>query len=176
MSGKIDTLIGHGLAQAWRGPAHIAVHSCTEMITFTPIRSDDLDDLASREAWVDVFRDKSTKCRQQLESIVDPDDVLLTPFTKLELLQGCRDEHEWSLLSAYLETQMFREPQGGTWASAARIFFDLRRLGKTARSPVDCCIVQIAIDHQSLLLHRDRDFVVIAEIRPLQQRFLQWDS
>ncbi len=108
--------------------------------------------------------------------MVDPDDVLLTPFTELELLQGCRDEDEWSLLAAYLETQEYLAPSRETWAAAARIFFDLRRLGKTVRSPIDCCIAQVAIDNGVLLLHRDRDFEVIAEIRPLQQRFVRWDE
>jgi hypothetical protein len=56
------------------------------------------------------------------------------------------------------------------------VYFDLRRLGKTVRSPLDCCITQVAMDNQTLLLHRDRDFEVIAEIRPLQQRFVRWDE
>ena len=126
--------------------------------------------------WIDVFRDATSARRQQLEGIVDPDDVLLTPFTELELLQGCRGEEEWSLLAAYLETQEYLEPGRDTWAAAARIYFDLRRLGKTVRSPIDCCIAQVAIDDRVLLLHRDRDFEVIGEIRPLQQRFVRWDG
>ncbi len=130
--------------------------------------------IVDTSVWVDVFRDASAERRRQLESIVDPDDVLLTPFTELELLQGCRNEEEWALLAAYLETQEYLAPNRETWAAAARIFFDLRRLGKTVRSPIDCCIAQVAIDNGVLLLHRDRDFQVIAEIRPLQQRFVRW--
>ena len=130
--------------------------------------------IVDTSVWIDVFRDATAERRQQLETIVDPDDVVLTPFTELELLQGCRDEEEWSLLAAYLETQEYLAPKRETWAAAARIFFDLRRLGKTVRSPIDCCIAQIAIDNGVLLLHRDRDFQVIAEIRPLQQRFVRW--
>lgn len=131
--------------------------------------------IVDTSVWVDVFRDGSGRRRQQLEAVVDPDDVLLTAFSELELLQGCRDESEWSLLASYLETQEFVEPRRSTWALAARIFFDLRRTGRTVRSPIDCCIAQVAIDSRTLLLHRDRDFEVIAEIRPLQQRFLHWD-
>ena len=106
--------------------------------------------------------------------MVDPEDVVLTPFTELELLQGCRNEEEWALLAAYLETQEYLAPKRETWAAAARIYFDLRRLGKTVRSPIDCCIAQIAIERVVLLIHRDRDFEVIAEIRPLQQQFVRW--
>jgi predicted nucleic acid-binding protein len=131
--------------------------------------------IVDTSVWIDVFRDASAQRRRQLEAVVDPEDVLLTPFTELELLQGCRNEHEWSLLAAYLATQEFLEPKRSTWASAARIFFDLRRTGKTVRSPIDCCIAQIAIDSKAFLLHRDRDFEVIAENRPLQQQFLRWE-
>ena len=132
--------------------------------------------IVDTSVWIDVFRDGSSARRRQLEDMVDPDDVLLTPFTELELLQGCRDENEWSLLAAYLETQEYLEPGRHTWAAAARVYFDLRRLGKTVRSPIDCCIAQVAMDNQTLLLHCDRDFEVIADIRPLQQRFVQWDE
>ena len=31
-----------------------------------------------------------------------------------------------------------------TWQAAARIYYDLRRQGLTVRSPIDCCIAQIA--------------------------------
>ena len=132
--------------------------------------------IVDTSVWIDVFRDASAGRRRQLESMVDPDDVLLTPFTELELLQGCRDEEEWSLLAAYLETQEYLAPVRETWTAAARIFFDLRRLGKTVRSPIDCCIAQVAIDNGTLLLHRDREFEVIAEIRPLQQHVVRWDG
>lgn len=132
--------------------------------------------MKSPAVWVDVFRDPTATRRRQLEALVDPDDVLLCPFTELELLQGCRDEQEWALLATYLGTQEYLEPARRTWAAAARIFFDLRRLGRTVRSPIDCCIAQIAIDNRVLLLHRDRDFSTIAGIRPLQERFVRWDD
>lgn len=126
--------------------------------------------------WIDVFRDASGSRGRQLGSLVDPEDVLLTPFCELELLQGCRDEGEWALLTEYLATQEYCEPVRDTWAAAARVYFDLRRLGRTVRSPIDCCIAQIAVENRRLLLHRDHDFEVIAEIRPLQQRFIQWSA
>jgi len=132
--------------------------------------------IVDTSVWIDVFRDGSMRRRRQLESVVDAEDVVLTPFTELELLQGCRDEQEWALLASYLDTQEYAEPTRSTWAAAARIYFDLRRTGKTVHSPIDCCIAQIAIDGKTLLLHRDRDFEVIAEIRPLQQRFVRWES
>ena len=126
--------------------------------------------------WIDVFRDATCERRRRFEEMLEPEDVVLTAFTEMELLQGCRDEEEWALLSEYLDTQEYLEPARETWAAAARIYFDLRRQGFTVRSPIDCCIAQLAIDHKLLLLHRDHDFETIARFRPLQQRFVEWRS
>lgn len=78
------------------------------------------------------------------------------------------NEQEWDLLSTYLETQDYAELTNQSWQSAARIYFDLRRQGLTVRSPIDCCIAQAALENNLLLIHNDRDFEVIAQVRPLQ--------
>ena len=60
------------------------------------------------------------------------------------------------------------EAQPDSWRNAARIFFELRRHGRTVRSPIDCCIAQLALEHDALLVHRDRDFEIIADVRALR--------
>jgi predicted nucleic acid-binding protein len=109
-----------------------------------------------------------------LADALDAESVVLTRFHQLEMLQGCRDEREWSMLAAYLEAQDYLELSGDAWQRAARIHFDLRRTGRTVRSPIDCCIAQAAMDHDVLLLHRDRDFETIAMVRPLRQARVPW--
>jgi predicted nucleic acid-binding protein len=130
--------------------------------------------LVDTSVWIDVFRDRVGGKKAALADALDGDEPVLTRFNQLELLQGTRDEREWSALSEYLEDQDYLDLSSKSWASAARIYFDLRRLGKTVLSPIDCCIAQIAIDHDVLLLHRDRDFETIAELRPLRQQRLTW--
>lgn len=88
----------------------------------------------------------------------------------MELLQGCRDEREWGLLSRYLDGQDYLEMQPGTWQAAARIYYELRKHGLTVRSPIDCCIAQLALENRLLLIHDDRDFTVIGRLVPLQQK------
>jgi predicted nucleic acid-binding protein len=125
--------------------------------------------------WIDVLRDKSGAKKQQLLSEVDSQDAALTRFTQLELLQGCRDQKEWSLLSRYLEDQEYIETEKDTWKEAARIYFEVRRAGSTVRSPIDCCIAQLALDGNYPLIHRDRDFIEIGKVRPrLRQIYLEW--
>jgi len=106
--------------------------------------------------------------------MLEGDEPVLSRFHQLELLQGALDEREWGLLKEYLDAQDYIECSVITWADAARIYFDLRRRGKTVRSPIDCCIAQLAIEHDVLLLHRDRDFEAIANVRPLRQSWLEW--
>ena len=130
--------------------------------------------LVDTSIWIDVFRDASGSRRARLASALEGEAVALTRFHQLEMLQGCRDEKEWALLTSYLEVQDYLEISPGSWQEAARTYFDLRRLGRTVRSPIDCCIAQIALDYDVLLIHRDKDFETIAAIRPLRQVNLQW--
>ena len=130
--------------------------------------------LVDTSVWIDVFRDSSGERAHQLRLVVEDGELFLTRFCQLELLGGCLDEREWSLLKAYLEVQDYLDAQPETWESAARIYFELRRKGLTVRSPIDCCIAQLALENDLELLHRDRDFVVIAEMRPLRHRWLDW--
>ena len=130
--------------------------------------------LVDTSVWIEVLADRSGGKTATFAKALDGDDAVLTRFNQLELLQGAHDEREWSMLGEYLADQDYLEMGSETWVNAARIYFDLRRLAKTVRSPIDCCIAQIAIDHDVLLLHRDRDFEVIAEVRPLRQQRLTW--
>ena len=123
--------------------------------------------LIDTSVWIQVFKDKQGTEAQRIQIWLDEREVVLTRFNQLELLQGCRDDKEWLLLSNYLEDQTYIEASVETWQAAARIYYDLRRQGLTVRSPIDCCIAQIAIENELLLLHNDKGFSVIHRIRPL---------
>jgi predicted nucleic acid-binding protein len=128
--------------------------------------------LIDTSIWIHVFRDKTQHYAQRLHEEIGGQNIILTRFQQLELLQGCRDEKEWQLLSQYLEGQDYIETQASTWKAAARIYYELRRHGLTVRSPIDCCIAQIVLENRLLLLHDDRDFVTISQLFPLHQK--QW--
>jgi predicted nucleic acid-binding protein len=123
--------------------------------------------LVDTSVWVKVLKDKSGKVVHAFQEKLGEETYCLTRFTQLELLQGAKDEGEWSLLDQYLSMQYYLEASENTWRDAARIYFELRRKGITVNSPIDCCIGQIAIESNALLLHIDRDFERIAQIRPL---------
>lgn len=54
----------------------------------------------------------------------------------------------------------------GAAVEAARLFLQCRLRGRTPRSSNDCLIACIAIEHDVLLLHNDRDFEAIASVEP----------
>jgi predicted nucleic acid-binding protein len=133
--------------------------------------------LIDTSIWINVLGKKqSANYANALQELIAGRDIALTRFQQLELLQGCKSEKEWLRLSEYLEGQNYLETKSSTWKSAARIFYELRKKGITVRSPIDCCIAQIAIERRVLLIHNDRDFDVIGKSFPLQQKRFHFDA
>jgi predicted nucleic acid-binding protein len=128
--------------------------------------------LVDTSVWIEILRDPNPQIVNSFKDRTGSEDTVLTRFNQLELLQGAKDQKEWILLDDYLSTQYYLEVSTNTWWEAARIYFELRRGGITVNSPIDCCIAQIAMEYDCLLLHRDKDFERVAQIRPLiQERF-----
>jgi predicted nucleic acid-binding protein len=117
---------------------------------------------------VDMLRDKSGQCRARLLAFLRGNEYFLTRFTQLELLRGTRNEAEWTELASYVNDQYYVEATDRTWPRAARIYFELRKRGQTVRSMIDCCIAQLAIENDLTLIHNDRDFDILAGVRPLR--------
>lgn len=132
--------------------------------------------LIDTSVWISVFRDRTGVVRQSLEAIINDESIFLNRFTQMELLQGCRDDREWTLLETYLQEQDYIECTPNTWVAAARIYYDLQRQGLTVRSSIDCCIAQLAIEHQLILVHNDRDFETIQRVRSLNCLRFQPDN
>jgi predicted nucleic acid-binding protein len=88
----------------------------------------------------------------------------LSAFSYQEVLQGARDEREYKQLREYLGTQVIYYPPEGPeiYEKAARLFFNLRRLGVTVRGSIDLLIAVTAMENKLMLLHNDRDFDAIA--------------
>ncbi len=126
--------------------------------------------LIDTSVWIRVLGDQQGDYARDLRREIAGQEMVLTRFQQLELLQGCRDEQQWNRLHDYLEGQDYVETCAATWPEAARIYFLLRKRGLTVRSPIDCCIAQLAIEHHALLIHDDRDFDVIGQHFPLQHR------
>lgn len=120
---------------------------------------------------VDYFRGLDTPATARLDRLESEGTPFAIPgICCQELLQGAKDEAEWAELSEYLESQRIAHPRSPwqTHVEAARIYFDLRRLGITVRSTIDCWIAQLALEADAPLLHDDEDFERIQRVRPLR--------
>jgi predicted nucleic acid-binding protein len=124
--------------------------------------------LIDTSVWIKIFRDKTEITKQRFQEIVKDEPIFLSRFTQMELLQGSKNELEWQLLDTYLKEQDYVEINHKIWVASARIFYDLRRKGLTVRSSIDCCIAQLAICYQLILVHNDCDFDTIQQVRNLQ--------
>lgn len=127
--------------------------------------------LVDTSVWILILRDKTGEIVNAFRKRIETDLIVLSRFNQLELLQGAKDKKEWQLLEDYLSTQVYVETSIVTWREAARIYFDMRRKGITVSSPVDCCIAQIALENDILLLHRDQDFQQIAKVRKFDEEY-----
>ncbi len=127
--------------------------------------------LVDTSVLIDLFKGKDNKAVQQLRQIIQrqlPFGIASVIYQ--EILQGAKTEKEFTILNNYLSTQTFYHPQDPilSYANAANIFYSCRKKGITIRSTIDCLIAQIALEHDLLLLHNDKDFTAMAPIIDLQ--------
>jgi predicted nucleic acid-binding protein len=120
---------------------------------------------------IDFFRGSPTQGAKKLHQLeVDSIPYSIPVICCQEILAGARDAEEWDLLCSYLETQNLLWPSDPwrTHSEAARIMFDCRARGIPMRGAVDCLIAQLTLENDGILLHSDKHFRSIGEVRPLR--------
>lgn len=83
-----------------------------------------------------------------------------------EILQGAASPRRFERLRAHFRTLPFLLPQHPveTCAAAAELYVRCRQRGLRPRSPHDCLVVRIAVEHGAALLHDDRDYEALARV------------
>ena len=125
--------------------------------------------LVDTSVWIEVFRRRRPL---DLTAIVDFDDVATCLPIVQEVLQGFRDEKAYrtardAMLSLPIVESPLREE---VFMDAVDLFRTARKTGRTVRSSTDCLIAACALRSDMEMLHRDRDFAVLAEISTLRER------
>jgi len=125
--------------------------------------------LVDTSIWIEALRRGRAL---HLEELVDFDEIVTCLPILQELLQGFRDERAFRIaresltalptIESPLRQEVFEE--------AANLYRSARRNGLTVRSSVDCLIAACAIRNGLTVLHRDRDFPLLARVSALQQR------
>ncbi len=123
--------------------------------------------LVDTSVLIDLFKGNRNVAVDSLREIINQQIPFgITSVIYQEILQGAKNEKEYATLNRYLSTQRFFYPQNpvDSYAAAARIFYTCRIKGVTIRSTIDCLIAQIALEHELLLLHNDKDFTAMAPL------------
>ncbi len=129
--------------------------------------------LVDSAVWIDLLRNQTTPQTDALRKLLVTNDAALAPVIYQEILQGAASANRLAKLREYFSTLPFLLPTHPikTYEKAAELYAHCRFRGYTPRSPHDCLIARIAVEHSVRLLHDDRDFDAIASVEPKLKLF-----
>lgn len=125
--------------------------------------------IVDTSVWIDVFR---RPARVRLEQLVDFEEIVTCLPVVQEVLQGFADERAFLLAREAMRALPIVESplRTAVYEEAIDLYRAARRAGLTIRSGVDCLIAACAIRNRLPVLHRDRDFDLLARVSPLEAR------
>ena len=125
--------------------------------------------LVDTSVWIEVLRSQRSL---DLESVVPMEEVATCLPVVQEILQGFRDERAFrTAREALFALPVVESPlRDEVVLEAVDLYRRSRATGFTVRSSVDCLIAACAIRNDLEVLHRDRDFDLIARFSGLRQR------
>ena len=128
--------------------------------------------LVDTSVWIELFR-RSSEC--DLTEIKDLEEVVTCLPVVQEVIQGFSDERAYRLArEAMSALPMVESPlEEAVFVEAAELYRSARRSGVTPRSGVDCLIATCGIRNNLEVLHRDRDFDLLATVSPLRARQIE---
>ena len=119
--------------------------------------------LVDTSVWIDYFRGTDIAEARVLDKLLDEEsDLCICGPILTEVLQGIRDDKQYARTKAMLNSLIYLPLKKARYVEAAALYRNCRRHGETVRSPIDCVIAACAIFSSVSLLHRDRDFEIIA--------------
>jgi predicted nucleic acid-binding protein len=125
--------------------------------------------LVDTSVWIGYMREEQNEAIRRFGEIAERGHPFgITGVIHQEVLQGAASRAKFDYLAEYLGSQTFYHPQDPVEShrEAALIYFRCWRAGVTVRSAVDCLIARVAIEHDLILLHDDRDFENMAGVIP----------
>jgi predicted nucleic acid-binding protein len=125
--------------------------------------------LVDTSVFIDFFNGKHSKLSEILiETIENSEDICTCGLIITEILQGIRSDREYDRIKDILSGLVYLPITKNMFIHAASMYRTIRRNGKTIRSPIDCIIASLCLEHDVDLLHNDKDFYIIARYTSLR--------
>ena len=125
--------------------------------------------LVDTSVWADFLNGHPSPEAGALARLIREEaDLLTCGLVAAEVLQGIRRTASRRRIKRhFLDMDWLTPTEPDTYLAAADLFRTLRRRDVTVRSLVDCLVAQLAHEHDTLLLFKDRDLERIVESRVL---------
>ena len=119
--------------------------------------------LADTSAWIEFLRRTGSTTAEAMRARFQAVEVATTDIVVLEVLAGTTDAARLSAWERALDACTFlaQEPRLDA-VEAADLYRRCRQSGESPRQLTDCLIAAVALRNEVELLHRDKDFDVIA--------------
>ena len=119
--------------------------------------------LVDSSVWITYLRDSGGPELGVLDRLIGEQRAATTDVVLLEVLAGTTDEERAGQLRRFLAgAELLRQQSSVDAEQAAALYRACRRAGETPRSLNDCLVAAVALRHGVPVLHRDRDFTVLA--------------
>lgn len=124
--------------------------------------------LVDSSVWIDWLRGADTDATRFVQEREAHEELALTQMIYLEVLQGVSSERQFAATRRVLGAQTLLQPLDAldTFEAAAQLYRRARQKGLTIRKSTDCLIAAMALEHEAMLVHNDRDFLALAQAAP----------
>jgi predicted nucleic acid-binding protein len=125
--------------------------------------------LVDSSVWIPVLRRSPAQAglSQRVASLVASNAVATTGIIRLELLRGTRNVQDFERLRAMLNGLHQLPTTEDLWEAAGQLGVQMQLAGLSTQT-TDLLIATVALRARVVLLHRDRDFDLIAQHTALQ--------
>jgi len=126
--------------------------------------------LVDSTVWIDFLNGRETAQTQKLEQCIqNRDELCCCGFVITEVLQGIREEKQYTATKRQFENLVYLADDRSTFELGATIYRELRRQGVTIRNSFDCLIAAIVVQQRVHFLENDRDYQFIDGHFPLNR-------
>jgi len=126
-------------------------------------------ELIDSSAWIEYFRRTGSSANIEVRRLLReaPAGVTTTEPIVMELLAGANSDRIFTQLQTLTDGLRLLPVDGALdYRNAATAYRAARAGGKTVRKILDCLIAVVAVRTGAMLVHRDRDFDVLAAVLP----------